>query len=75
MSVHDPTAGRVPDGATIVWQQDDGRWRWRWTPAPEEPAQDDPLVSNETYDSLEEACSSAREAYPGSALHRPETGS
>ena len=71
MSVHDPTAGRVPDGAAIVWQQEDGRWRWRWTADPEE--EEEPLVSNEAYDSLEEACSSAKEAFPGAALRRPES--
>ena len=77
MSVHDPTAGRIPDGAVIVWQQDDGRWRWRWTfdvgAHPDGGDEDESLVSNEAYDSLDEACTRAKEAFPGAVLRRPES--
>lgn len=56
-----------------VWQQDDGMWRWRWQPAP--GAGGEPLLSNEGYESPEEAEESARSAYPETtrvAVHRPD---
>lgn len=64
----------APDGSVTFWQQDDRRWRWRWTEAPpsQVTAGSGPdrgsLVSNEAFDSVDEARSSAAEAFPDAAL-------
>lgn len=56
----------------VVWQQDDGLWRWRWFPA---SGEGEPLLSNEGYESPDEAEESARSAYPQTtrvAIEKPD---
>lgn len=53
---------KIPVDRIEIWQQVDGMWRWRWRPAP--GTSGEPLVSNEAYESPDEAEESARSAYP-----------
>jgi uncharacterized protein (TIGR03382 family) len=56
----------------VVWQQGDGLWRWRWFPA---SGEGEPLLSNEGYESADEAEESARSAYPQTtrvAIEKPD---
>ncbi len=51
----------VTSGQVRVWQQPDELWRWRWEPDEQEQ---EPLVSNQAYDSAQEAVGAAQSAYP-----------
>lgn len=54
-----------PDGVIEVRQQRDGRWRWQWYATADTAQPPEPLISNEAYESREQAQESAREAFPG----------
>ena len=53
-----------PDGVIEVRCQDDGRWRWQWFATEGRSSPPEPLISNEAYESREQAEESAHEAFP-----------
>ena len=57
-----------PDGVVAVRQQPDGRWRWQWYATEEAEQPPKPLISNEAYESREQAQESAHEAFPDAEL-------
>lgn len=52
-------------GVVEVWQESAEFWRWRYTEPPSQGRGPLELLSNEVYESRQEAVQSASNAYPG----------
>lgn len=64
--------GGAAEGAVQVWQQPDRLWRWRWAQQGTDGQEEASLLSHQSFLSEAEAVSSARVAYPGVPLQRPQ---